>query len=157
MAARTHVARDLVAREYSFVNVDCLIGPRVTLGRYAMIGPRVSVVGGDHRFDSPGVPIIFSGRPAMPRTVVEDDAWIGCGAVIIAGVCIGRGAIVAAGAVVTRDVPPYEIHGGVPARKIGERFADDTQRARHDEMLRGPVVEPRFAEPLEQDTGQTRR
>jgi acetyltransferase-like isoleucine patch superfamily enzyme len=55
---------------------------------------------------------------------IEDYAWVGCRVVILPGVCIGKGAVVAAGAVVTKDVPPYAIVGGVPARTIGERAPD---------------------------------
>ena len=56
--------------------------------------------------------------------VVEDDAWIGYGSTIMSGVHIGQGAVVAAGAVVTKDVPPYSIVGGVPARLIRPRFEE---------------------------------
>ncbi|MDQ7799461.1 MAG: DapH/DapD/GlmU-related protein [Candidatus Edwardsbacteria bacterium] len=56
-----------------------------------------------------------------PQTVIEDDVWIGAQAIILPGVRIGRGAIVAAGAVVTKDVEPYAIVGGNPARLIKRR------------------------------------
>ena len=148
MSGESRVAPDLVAKEYSFIGYGCHIGPAVELGPYVMFGPRVAVVGGDHVFDRPGTPIIFSGRPALPRTVIEADAWVGYGAVILAGVRIGRGAIVAAGAVVTKDVPPYEIHGGVPARRIGTRFEDPADRARHDAMLDAPPRAGRLTGPL---------
>ena len=134
------MSRDLVAHEYSFINMGCVLGPKVELGRYVMLGPYVSVVGNDHVTSKAGVPIIFSGRPPQKQTFVEDDAWIGFGTIIVAGVRIGRGAIVGAGSVVTKDVPPYEIHAGVPAKKIGERFANETQRLKHDAMLDGPIV-----------------
>ena len=58
--------------------------------------------------------------------VVGNDVWIGYEAVIMAGVRIGNGAIIAARAVVTKDVPPYTIVGGVPARPIRKRFSDET-------------------------------
>jgi acetyltransferase-like isoleucine patch superfamily enzyme len=57
--------------------------------------------------------------------VVDDDVWIGYGATILSGVHIGQGAIVAAGAVVTKDVPPYAIVGGVPAKVIKYRFSEE--------------------------------
>ena len=53
---------------------------------------------------------------------IEDDVWIGYGATIMSGIHIGQGAVIAAGAVVTKDVPPYAIVGGVPARIIKYRF-----------------------------------
>ena len=144
LAAGSLLSKDLVAHGFSYVGPGCLVGAGVELGPYAMLGPRVSIVGADRRFDRPGVPIIFSGRPDLKRTVIEADAWIGCGAIVLAGVRIGRGAIVAAGAVVTKDVPPYEIHAGVPARKIGDRFAEEAQRRLHDEMLSRPAVAGEF-------------
>lgn len=52
---------------------------------------------------------------------IEDHAWLSCRVVVLPNVCIGEGAVVAAGAVVTKDVPPYTIVGGVPARVIGKR------------------------------------
>lgn len=57
--------------------------------------------------------------------VIGNDVWIGYEAVVMAGVTIGNGAIIGARAVVTKDVPPYTIVGGVPAREIRRRFSDD--------------------------------
>ena len=99
------------------------------------------IVGDDHVFDKAGVPTIFAGRPELRPTVIGDDAWVGAGCVIMAGVTIGTGAIVAAGAVVTKDIPPYEIHGGVPAKKIRDRFASEDERAAHEAMLAEPARE----------------
>lgn len=144
MARRCLVFSDLVAREYSFMNIGCVVGPKVTLGRYAMLAPYVAIVGQDHVFAKPGVPIIFSGRPAYPETIIEDDAWIGFGAIVMAGVRIGKGAIVGAGAVVTKDVASYEIHAGVPARKIGDRFVSEADKLVHNAMLEGPVYKGEF-------------
>jgi acetyltransferase-like isoleucine patch superfamily enzyme len=147
MGAGCTVDVDLIAGEYSFINRRCMLQAKVRLGRYVMFGPEVAVVGGDHRPNLPGVPNVFSGRPEVLETVFEDDCWIGHGAIIMQGVRVGRGAIVAAGAVVVRDVPPYEIHGGVPARKIGERFPDSADRAKHDAMLDGPLYRGDLAKP----------
>jgi len=141
------VERDLVAGDHSFINRRCMLQAKVRLGRYVMFGPEVAVVGGDHRPDMPGVPNVFSGRPEILETVFEDDCWVGHGAIIMQGVRVGRGAIVAAGAVVVRDVPPYEIHGGIPARKISERFPDPVDRAKHDAMLDGPLYRGELARP----------
>ena len=57
--------------------------------------------------------------------IIEDDVWIGTGAKICSGVKIGQGAIIAAGAVVTKDVEPYIVVGGIPAKKIKSRFSDE--------------------------------
>lgn len=146
MGAGAKISRDFVAGAYSFVNLNCEIGPGVTIGKYVMIAPEVWLIGNDHNFDKPGVPIIFSGRPETRKTIVEDDVWIGNGAMVLAGVHIGRGAIIAARAVVTRNVPPYEIWGGVPAKKIGERFSNPEDRARHDAMLAQPPTQGEYCE-----------
>lgn len=149
MARGCRVASDLVAEEYSFINIGCNIGQLVRLGRYSMLAPYVNIAGNDHVISSPGVPIIFAGRPVPKSTIIEADVWVGIGATILAGVNIGRGAIVAAGAVVTKNVPPYEIHGGVPARKIRERFPSEADRERHDRMLMGPLVLEDYCRPLD--------
>lgn len=57
--------------------------------------------------------------------VIDDDVWIGCNSTIMSGVHVGQGAIIAAGSVVTKDVPPYAIVGGVPAKVIKYRFSND--------------------------------
>lgn len=66
--------------------------------------------------------------------VFEGDNWIGANATILKGVTIGEGAVVAAGAVVTKDVAPYTIVGGVPAKYIGDRFTPE-ELARHRQVL----------------------
>lgn len=129
------LSKDLVIHEYGYIGPECLIGPKVEIGAYTMLGPRVAIVGGDHIFNIPGIPIIFSGRPELKPTIIERDSWIGCGVILIAGLHIGQGSIIAAGAVVTKNVPSYEIYGGVPAKKIGERFPDFNDRITHQKML----------------------
>lgn len=146
VSAGSRISNDLLAAEYGFIGEDCVIGPRVQIGRYVMLASRVAIVGADHQFDIPGTPMVFSGRPAVPLTVIESDVWIGHGATVMSGVRIGRGAIVAAGAVVTRDVPAYEIWGGVPASKIRARFAAPEDRLLHDGMLAQDPREGNFAE-----------
>jgi acetyltransferase-like isoleucine patch superfamily enzyme len=66
--------------------------------------------------------------------IIEDDVWIGFGAVILSGITISRGAVVAAGSVVIHDVEPYSIVAGSPARKISERF-NELQRTAHESAL----------------------
>lgn len=139
ISPRCMISRDLITREYGFIGDECRVGPKVELGKYVMFGPKVAIVGADHCFDKSGIPMIFSGRPELLPTIIEDDVWVGYGATIMAGVRIGRGSIVAAGAIVTKDIPPYQIYGGIPARKIGERFDNDQQKQEHDTMLNGPA------------------
>ena len=96
------------------------------------MGSRVSFVGrNDHPFRTPGVSV-WSAEPGQRGwVIVEDDVWIGSGAIILSGVTIGKGAIIAAGSVVTKDVPSCEIWGGNPARKIRDRFETEEQKQYH--------------------------
>lgn len=120
---------------HSFIGTGChLAVPELTIGNYVMLAGCVAVVGGDHRIDLPGTPMIDAGR-ADPRPVrIEDDAWIGHGTIILHGVTVGEGAVVAAGSVVTRDVPAYVIVAGCPARLLRERFRPE-ERAIHQAAL----------------------
>jgi len=131
----SRLASDIKTHEYVYIGPDCTIGPGVEIGAYTMLAPRVAIVGGDHRYDRPGIPMEFSGRAALRRTLIGADVWLGFGSIIIAGVAIGNGAIVAAGAVVTQDVPAYAIVGGVPAKFIRWRFGSPDDKGVHDAML----------------------
>ena len=110
-----------------------------------MLAPEVAVVGADHDYTAADTPIIWAGRPKEIRpTRIGRDCWIGMRAVVMSGVTIGDGAIVAACAVVTKDVAPYDIVGGVPARPLKRRFSSEEEIARHQTMLNGPVIDGYF-------------
>jgi acetyltransferase-like isoleucine patch superfamily enzyme len=79
------------------------------------------LVGGDHKIDKINVPIRRSGRDIMKQIVIEDNVWVGQGAIIMHGVHIRSGAVIAAGAVVTKDVDNNAIVGGNPAILIRYR------------------------------------
>jgi acetyltransferase-like isoleucine patch superfamily enzyme len=100
----------------------------VTIGDRVYTSPFVQIVSVNHVFDDPNVPFVDQGITAE-GIVIEDDVWIGSGAVITDGVRIGKGAVVAGGAVVTKDVEPLTIVGGVPAKMIrkitGEKTTGD--------------------------------
>lgn len=138
------ISNDLVVGEHSYIGPGCNICPSVKIRRYVMIASEVMIVGSDHNFDIPGIPIIFSGRPVHPETIIEDDVWIASRSTVLAGVRIGRGAIIGAGALVTKDVAPYAIVAGVPARVVRYRFNEKAQHE-HDQMLAGPTRAGDFA------------
>jgi acetyltransferase-like isoleucine patch superfamily enzyme len=129
-----NISRDFIAHEYSMIGDGCRICKKVELGQYAMLGPWTAIVE-DHIYRRAGTPIIFSGHREIKKTTIGADAWVGQGTIIRAGVTIGRGAIVAAGSVVSRNVPPYEIYGGNPAKKIFDRFLTKAECEEHDKML----------------------
>ncbi len=137
------ISRDLKAGKYGYLGCGAWICPKVEIGNYVMISSDVAIVGGDHRFDIPGTPLIFSGRPNQAVTTIEDDVWIGYRAVINAGVRIGRGVIIAAGSVVTKDIEPYTIVGGDPARPIRKRF--DTDEGKLRDMTQYSPDRPKWA------------
>lgn len=143
MAGKCGISSDLVAAEYVYIGPRCSIPPKVIIGKYTMLAPNVAILGGDHIFDKPDVPIIFSGRPKMPETIIGEDVWIGANVIIMAGVKIGNGAIIAAGSVVTKDVDDYSIMGGNPAKLIRHRF-NDAQIERHQKMLSSQKIKINF-------------
>jgi acetyltransferase-like isoleucine patch superfamily enzyme len=112
--------------DHSSINTGVIFGLTcdLTVGRYVLVADNVSFRTADHEFSAVDRPIIEQGE-RRGEIFVEDDVWIGSGAVILRGVTIGRGAVVGANAVVTRDVPSHAIVGGVPAKIIGSRLDAD--------------------------------
>lgn len=102
------------------INRECfLVGTAgITIGNRVSISYRTMIVTGSHDINS--VNFCSSRKPI----IIEDYVWIGMNAIIQAGVSIGKGSVVCAGAIVTKNVPPYSIVGGVPAKVIGERRKD---------------------------------
>lgn len=90
------------------------------IGARVGIGPAVKILTSAHMDEGPEVPILFS-ELRMAQVVIEDDCDIGIGAIILPGVRIGRGTQVGAGSVVTRNIDPYSVVAGVPARVIRSR------------------------------------
>lgn len=103
------------------VTVDASSG-LIRMGCHVAVGPGTVIRAANHRYDRTDVPIMFQGHE-YGEVIIEDDVWIAANCTITPGVRIGHGAIVGGGAVVTRDVEPYSIVAGVPARVIGQRGA----------------------------------
>jgi len=107
----------LVIGAHTRINRDCCLDARGSLriGENVSISPEVTILTAYHPIDDPEF------RVATRPIEIDDYAFVGTRATILAGVRIGRGAVVGAGAVVTRDVPPLAVVAGVPARQVGTR------------------------------------
>lgn len=100
---------------------------RIEIGAHTAVGPGTVIRAANHCIARQDVPIMHQGH-VPGQIVIEEDVWIGANCVITPDVRIGRGAVVGAGAVVTRNVAPFSIVGGVPAKLIGMRGQGDQQR-----------------------------
>ncbi|WP_064693184.1 acyltransferase [Rhizobium aegyptiacum] len=126
MGERSWIAGHALVRGDVVLGDDCSINPyacvsgKVTCGNGVRIASHASIVGFNHGFDDPALPIHRQGVVSL-GIVIGDDVWIGANCVILDGVTIGNGAVIAAGAVVTGDIPAMAIAGGVPARVLRSR------------------------------------
>ena len=136
-----------IAGDYVYVGPQSQLPPHVHVGNYSSLSACVAIVGSDHNYDNPGVPIVFSGRPPSCVTTIGADVLIGHGAILLRGITIGNGAVVGASAMVTKDVPPYAIVAGTPAKILRYRF-DERERAVHEAMLAQPTQRGRHPGPL---------
>jgi acetyltransferase-like isoleucine patch superfamily enzyme len=144
MGGRSFVSSDIKAGAYVYIGPNCIIYPKVTIGEYSMLANNVSIIGGDHLYNKPGTPIIFSGRAILKETLIGKDVWVGAHSKILTGVTIGNGAIIAMGSVVTKDVEPFAIYGGIPAKKIKNRFNTKEDVEVHEKMLGIEYVNTKF-------------
>lgn len=113
----------------SGIGINAFIRAEVSIGSDVMMGPRVTIYGRDHNVDRTDIPMMDQGMGSFVPIVIEDDVWIGANATILKGVRISRGSIVGSGAVVTKDVPPYSIVGGNPAKIIRSRLVASSEHA----------------------------
>jgi acetyltransferase-like isoleucine patch superfamily enzyme len=125
--AGIRIGRNSLVGEYTVIRGQ----GGVTIGDRVYTSPFAQIIAVNHVFDDPIRPFVEQGITAQ-GIMIEDDVWIGSGAIVTDGVRLGRGAVIAAGAVVTQDVPPHTIVGGIPARVI--RDVDGRER-----VGRGPV------------------
>jgi len=100
---------------------------KIVFGDNVMVGPSVFMDSHRHNIARVDIPMKKQGRTEAD-IVIGNDVWIGTKAVVLSGITIGDGAIVGAGAVVTKDVPPYTIVGGVPARTIRKRKQEESDK-----------------------------
>lgn len=117
---------EIVIGDHTWIGQNCFFhgAAGIRIGKAVGIGPMVQILTSMHRSDDFSKPVLF--HPLEFREVIiEDGSDIGIGSIILPGVRIGRGAIVGAGSVVTKEVPPFCIVAGNPARLLRKRGASD--------------------------------
>lgn len=116
-SGKLYIGTNTYVGEFSVIGTN----DNVTIGENVMIAQSVSIRDTDHNFADTESPMTTQGI-VTERVIIEDDVWIGYGAVITKGITIGKGSIIGANAVVTKDIPPYSIAVGVPARVLKSRL-----------------------------------
>ena len=126
-------------QSYSYVNTNCVL-QNVNIGRFCSIATNVQIGLGNHPTNLLSTSTLFYKKKntfgielinedfifsEYKTTLIGHDVWIGSSAIILDGVVVGIGAIIAAGAIVTKDVPPYAVVAGVPAKIIKYRFSNE--------------------------------
>tara|TARA_R110000772_G_scaffold82326_1_gene174652 strand:- start:191 stop:805 length:615 start_codon:yes stop_codon:yes gene_type:complete len=103
---------------------NTIIGP-VIIGNNIRLAQNITLSGLNHNYQDVSIPIHFQGVSTSP-IVIEDDTWIGANVVVLAGVKVGKHSIIAAGSVVTKDIPPYSVAVGNPARVL-KKYSPQTK------------------------------
>lgn len=93
----------------------------MVIGNNVMMGPEVMAFTKNHRTEEVSIPMVDQGDIEEQPIVIDDDVWIGARSIILPGVHVGCSSIIAAGSVVTKDVEPFSVVGGVPAKQIKKR------------------------------------
>nr|WP_238297371.1 acyltransferase [Eubacterium sp. MSJ-33] len=124
----------------SGIGINAVLGT-VHIGDNVMMGPDCLILTQNHNFEMCDVPMIDQGMSAIKPVYIDDDVWIGQRVTILPGVHIGKGVIIGAGAVVTKDIEPYCIVGGNPAKVIRNRKGDSNGVGSSNEYIKESIVE----------------
>lgn len=107
--------------DFSGLGLNCRVSGPLTIGHNVMMGPDVMIYTQNHNFSDTSIPMIKQGNTEKKKVTIGNDVWIAARVIILPGVTVGDGAVIGAGAVVTKDVPPYAIVAGNPAKVIKYR------------------------------------
>lgn len=116
---------NITIKKDTFIGSDvCITGPGdIVVGERCLIAAHCGIYANNHRFHNIEEPITAQGI-SRKGIVIEDDCWLGHAVTVLDGVTIGKGSVIGAGAVVTKDIPPYSVAVGVPAKVIKNRLVD---------------------------------
>ena len=119
----------------------CIIDSDLTIGNDVLIASHVALLSRyPHRYDVVGTSMFQSPRGDKGEIIIEDDVWIGFGAIIMSGIRIGRGSIIAAGSVVLNDVPPYSILIQKRNQELRRRFSSEQIKQHEIELRQAGVI-----------------
>lgn len=116
--------KDIEIGDNSGVGLNCRVAGPLSIGNDVMMAPGVTIVTQNHEISDTTIPMRLQ-TAEKKKVTISDDVWIGANAIILPGVTIGKGSVIAGGAVVTKDVMPYTIVGGNPAKVIRSRLKED--------------------------------
>ena len=105
----------------SGIGINARINGRCVIGNDVMMGTDCVIITRSHRHDRTDIPMMDQGFEEERPVFVGNDVWLGDRVIILPGVHIGDGCIIGAGSVVTRDIPPYSVAAGIPAKVIPDR------------------------------------
>lgn len=133
------IGKNFYLGRYSQIECDAIIGNNVIFGNCVALVGRY-----DHNYQQVGIPTRlasqirdtdYNWKGLDSKVIIEDDVWVGYGAIILIGVKIGKGSVIAAGSVVTKDIEPYSIVGGNPTKFIKYRFTKD-EINQHESLMK---------------------
>lgn len=142
---------DIRGNKNIFLENNIQIGPhallwttlaKIKIKNNVLIGPGLTIITGDHRLDVIGKHIIdVTDEEKLPENdadvCIKEGVWIGANVTILKGVTVGEGSVIAAGSVVTKDLPPNSICGGIPCKKIKDRFDEDDLKKHYQLLYKG--------------------
>lgn len=115
-------AKDTILGNNSGIGINSIITEKVVIGNNVMMGPDVKIYSRNHKFSNILIPMNQQGFQKYEEVIIEDDVWIGANVIILPGVKIGKGSILGAGCVISKNVEPYSIMVGNPAKKVKSRL-----------------------------------
>lgn len=111
-----YLGDNIILKDFASVGPYCSIGPGSEIGSYVMMGPECLIYTSNHKFNKDKLK--YEGHTLENPVIIEDNVWLGARCIILPGVRIGKGSTIGAGSIVTKDIPPYSVAAGNPAKVI---------------------------------------